>query len=319
MATGGWGGYASNPFGQQPPAPGGTESPERDPRPGGGAYGAWGSPATSAGAWAPQGSPSPAKGKPPAASAAAAAAPSAPPATFNIDLGGGSLEQRAAALARREAELAKRESDLAHLNATARPNNFPPLWPVTYHNISEQIPPYNRSMIRFHFMTELLVVAGLIWNAAIMLAAMFCGKLSLTWWLVSFIALILGVPLSWGMYYKSLCRAANTDGALYPYLRSALTILINVAWCVWMVLGLNKLGEFSGGIFPLLRFFQAKGDAQSLAFGILCIINVVIWGLAGVGSWLSLGLAVAAMRRGAAPRLEYESRLGMGPSGLPTV
>jgi hypothetical protein len=43
-----------------------------------------------------------------------------------------------------------------------------------------------------------------------------------------------------------------------------------------MVLGLNGLGEFSGGIFPLLRMFQA-GDGKSTVFGILYIVNVVIW------------------------------------------
>lgn len=43
---------------------------------------------------------------------------------------------------------------------SARPQNFPPFCPFVYHSISEQIPAWNRSMIRFHFLTELLVILG---------------------------------------------------------------------------------------------------------------------------------------------------------------
>lgn len=39
-------------------------------------------------------------------------------------------------------------------------------------------------------------------------------------------------------------------------------------------------------------------------------------GLAGVGGWFSLGLAIAAYRRGDKPRLDYEARYGPPP---PTV
>lgn len=37
------------------------------------------------------------------------------------------------------------------------------------------------------------------------------------------------------------------DGATCAYMTSVLFIIINIAWCVWMVLGLKGLGEFSGG------------------------------------------------------------------------
>jgi hypothetical protein len=109
----------------------------------------------------------------------------------------------------------------------------------------------------------------------------------------------------------------QTDGALCAYLTAAACILLNIAWCVWMVLGVNGLGDFSGGIFPLLRMFQA-GDGKGTTFGILYVINTVIWGVSGIGGWLSLGLSVAAMRRGSKPRLDYESRFGAG-APLPSV
>jgi hypothetical protein len=141
-----------------------------------------------------------------------------------------------------------------------------------------------------------------------------------------------------------------------------------------MVLGIDNLGEFSGGIFPMLKNFNA-GESKNTVFAILYIVNVVIWwggatqegarlgcgvallpqaaaraaaspcwsparrfappaaaadsppalppslppaprGLAGLGGWVVLGLAIAAYRRGDTPRRDYEQRYG--PTG-PTV
>jgi hypothetical protein len=52
----------------------------------------------------------------------------------------------------------------------------------------------------------------------------------------------------------------------------------------------------------------SRGGASGLAFGIMYIINIAIWGLVAFGSWVVLGLAVAAYRRGDGPRRAYEER-----------
>jgi hypothetical protein len=69
----------------------------------------------------------------------------------------------------------------------------------------------------------------------------------MTWWFLSVLALVLGVPLSWWMFYKSVFSSAQTDGATYSYLRTFILIMLHMAWCVWMVLALPNLGSFSGG------------------------------------------------------------------------
>jgi hypothetical protein len=69
----------------------------------------------------------------------------------------------------------------------------------------------------------------------------------MTWWFLSVLALVLGVPLSWWMFYKSVFGSAQTDGATYSYLRTFILIMLHMAWCVWMVLALPNLGSFSGG------------------------------------------------------------------------
>ncbi|KAF8072366.1 hypothetical protein HT031_000025 [Scenedesmus sp. PABB004] len=198
----------------------------------------------------------------------------------------------------------------AAASAPPVPPNWPSCCPVIYHSIREQVPAWNRSMVRFTYLVELLSLAGFFFNALVLLAALLAGTGPLLQsWFLSIIALVLGVPLSWLLFYKGVFNAAKTDGATYTYIRVMLTTLLHFAWCVWMVLALQRLGDFSAGIFPMLRQFQ-RGDAKGIAFGILYIINIAIWGLAAGGCWLVLGLAVAAYRRGDGPRREYEARMG---------
>jgi hypothetical protein len=145
MASGGWG-YTPNPFAAAPAQPA-QPSPERPAANTG--FGAWGA---ALGAAPPSAAPPP---------------PPPPPGAFSIETSGGgagvSLSQREADLARREAELARKEAAILNAADAARPKNFPPFCSIVYHNIAEQIPAWNRSMIRFHFFTELLVILGRCW------------------------------------------------------------------------------------------------------------------------------------------------------------
>jgi hypothetical protein len=40
------------------------------------------------------------------------------------------------------------------------------------------------------------------------------------------------------------------------------------------------------------------------------IINISLWGIAGLGCWVVLGLAVTSYRKGDGPRRDYEGRMG---------
>jgi hypothetical protein len=51
----------------------------------------------------------------------------------------------------------------------------------------------------------------------------------------------------------------------------------------------------AAGIFPMFRMFQRR-DSAGIAFGIMFIINIALWGLAVFGCWVCIGLAVAAYR-----------------------
>ncbi len=62
-------------------------------------------------------------------------------------------------------------------------------------------------------------------------------------------------------------------------------------------------------MFPTIDLFNA-GDSKSIAFGILYIINICLWGIAGLGCWVCLGLAVKAYRRADDGRKAYEASYG---------
>jgi len=117
-----------------------------------------------------------------------------------------------------------------------------------YHNIQEQIPSWNRSMVRFTYLVELISIAAFFYNCLIVLIAIFArvGP-GLNWWFISLLALVMGVPLSWWLFYKGVFNSAQTDGATYSYIRTFLTYMLHLAWCVWMILAVPHLGTFSAG------------------------------------------------------------------------
>ena len=126
--------------------------------------------------------------------------------------------------------------------------NWPSCCPLIYHNIAEQIPSWNRSFVRFTYLIELLTIAGFFYNCLIVLIAIFArvGP-GLNWWFISMLCLVMGVPLSWWLFYKSVFNSAQTDGGTYSYMKTFLLIMIHMAWAAWMVVAAPNLGTFSAG------------------------------------------------------------------------
>ena len=234
--------------------------------------------------------------------------------------GGGADDARELELARREAAVAAREAELGLapgapapggiLPAGRAPANFPRFCPVIRHSIAEGVVPWHRSMVRFAYLVELLEIAAFFYNAIIMLAALIAGvSPGLTWWLIAMLALCVGVPASWLFWYKQLWTAANSNGGTYAYARELILLLLNVAWCAWVIVAARGVGEFAAGVIPMIGMFQ-RNDAKGTAFGILYVINIALWGGVALGSWVIVGLAIKAYRAGGDPAREYEARYG---------
>jgi hypothetical protein len=242
-----------------------------------------------------------------------------------LGIGGGAqssadADARETELARREAAVAAREAELGLAPGAPAPGgilparqagaNWPPCAPLIRHSIAEGVVPWHRSAVRFAYLVELLEIAAFVFNCIVLLAALIAGVgPGLSWWLISLVAVCLGVPGSWLLWYKQLWSAANSNGSTYAYARELILILLNIAYCVWSVIAAKGLGDFSAGIFPLIAHFGTN-TPKGTAFGILYIINVALWGVVGFASWVVLGLAIKMYRQGGEPARAYEERYG---------
>lgn len=233
---------------------------------------------------------------------------------------GGDPTTRETELARREAAVAAREAELGLAPGAPAPGgllparqlgaNWPPCVPLIRHSIGEGVVPWHRSTVRFAYLVELLELGAFVYNCVVLLAALIAGVgPGLSFWLISLVAVCLGAPGSWLLWYKQLWSAANSNGSTYAYARELVLLLLNVAFAVWMIIAAKGLGDFSAGIFPLIEHFNAK-TGKGTAFGILYIINVCLWGAVAFGSWVVVGLAIKAYRQGGEPARAYEERYG---------
>ena len=73
------------------------------------------------------------------------------------------LALREADLERREKALSKRERDLAAAGVTIRPKNWPRCKPVTYHDISFEIPVEHQNMVYGGYLNWILGTCGFLW------------------------------------------------------------------------------------------------------------------------------------------------------------
>lgn len=293
MATGGWG-YSANPFsgGSSGPTPNVTIEVDRsssgmDVAPTRGSKN-W------LGAW---GSEKPAEAEAPRSDVMAASRDMTP---------------RERELAKREQELAKRETELAQLQKGRK--NWPSCKPMLYHDISADVPSWHRGMVRFAYVSWLLSALGFFLNWLIFLMFMlaYTGR-DIKWFFLATIASVIGLPLSFLMWYRGLYFASKTDGASFSYIKTMLYMCIHLAWCVWTLLGIPGLGDFCAGVFKMIDLFNAGGGTRDTFFAVMCLINVAVWGAAGFGTWVALGLAIRAFRAGDAPRKAHELSYG-GPA-----
>lgn len=225
------------------------------------------------------------------------------------------LDKREQELARREAAVARREQELARAQTQFRDRlkDWPSCYPVLRHNIGEDIPAWNRGMVRWAYLTWLLSLLGFTYNWLIILLATAAntGQAGLRWWFLATVIWFTGVPGSFFLWYRSLYYAAKTDGSTWSYMKSLLFVVVHLAWSVWMILAIPGLGDFSAGVFPMLSLFN-DGGGKGVAFGIMYIINIGIWGCVAFLCTVISGYAIKAYRAGDAPRKAHEAIHGPG-------
>ncbi|VDB83043.1 unnamed protein product [Peniophora sp. CBMAI 1063] len=207
--------------------------------------------------------------------------PFSEPAPQSNYLGGGaSASSRQAELDAREAELERRERELnqrqEHVRRFGR-NNFPPFFPLIYHDINAEIPEGTRSVVLRLFQLWLVLAATLIINMVACIFILASGSSDGGKDLGASIGYIFIIgPLSFLLWYRPIYNAYMKEQALYYYIYFFFCGW-HLLFSIYMILGIPSTGS-AGLIQTISRF-----SSGSLASGILGIIATVAWSVQGVG------------------------------------
>ncbi|KAF8503448.1 scamp family-domain-containing protein [Russula emetica] len=188
---------------------------------------------------------------------------------------------RVADLDRRERDLESRERELQQKAETIRKhgrNNWPPFFPLIYHDISEEIPEASRPLITRLYLLWLILAGTLIVN---MVACIFVltsgGSDGVKDLIISIIMAPLISVLSFLLWYRPIYNGYMKEQSLYYYIYFFFCGW-HLAFSLYMLLGIPSTG--SAGIIQTIQRFSHG----ALVAGVLGIIATVGWAIQGLGN-----------------------------------
>ena len=191
------------------------------------------------------------------------------------------LKEKERALEERERELKEREAmeekERRMLLPGGKRKNFPPCYPLVYHDLKEDIPEANQGMMRAAFGAWLMTEAGYVLNFSVMFLLLVTGNSAFTRFLICCMATGAGVPLSWSMWYQQIYAASQTNAATIPYMKFFLNFAFHILFCGLAFLAPPVIGSFNAGLFTAIGQF-ASGSGLNIFFGVLCLVNTALWG-----------------------------------------
>jgi len=183
-------------------------------------------------------------------------------------------------LERREREIREREEQLAQREASLKTrgnNNFPPFFPLIYHNIDDEIPELSRPLMLRVFQLWLVLAATLIVNMIACIFILIAGSSDGGKDLGASIGYIpmIGI-LSFLLWYRPVYNAYMKEQALYYYIYFFFCGW-HLLFSVYMIIGIPSTG--SAGLIQTVSMFS-QGH---IVAGILGTFASVGWTLQGVG------------------------------------
>ncbi|KAG2435137.1 hypothetical protein HXX76_007222 [Chlamydomonas incerta] len=185
------------------------------------------------------------------------------------------------ALRRKEAELAAKEKQLKELEAkltaagaTIKKKNWPICYPILYHDIAEEIPAQARRIVREGYMTWYGLCICLLWNwfcTCVMLGTNANQKVPS--WFLGLLYMLLGIPLSWWLWYKRLYNGAKVDSAL-GFVWFFVWFAVHTAFCIWAAIAV----PFSANQWSFAGFVTAMNALDKGNFpGIVYLVGAGCW------------------------------------------
>ncbi|KAH8833659.1 scamp-domain-containing protein [Flagelloscypha sp. PMI_526] len=183
-------------------------------------------------------------------------------------------------LRRREQDLERREQELAQKADNIRRNgrnNWPPLIPLLFHSIPDEIPAASQPLITRIYWLWLLLVVTLIVNFVACLFILFGGGSDGVRDLIgSIVYLVFITPLSFLLWYRPIYNGYMKEQALYYYLYFFFGGF-HLAFSVYMIIGVPSTG--SAGLVQTIQMFSKV----SLVAAILGTVATVGWVTQGLG------------------------------------
>ncbi|KAL9931975.1 hypothetical protein V8E36_009036 [Tilletia maclaganii] len=182
-------------------------------------------------------------------------------------------------LARRERELEQRERDLsaraAHIQRHGR-NNWPPFYPMLYHDIEAEIPPDSRPIVANVYKLWLLLVAALIVNLVATVFLLVQGSPDGGKDMISGIVYLPVISAaSFMLWYRPLYNAYMKEASFFFYLYFVFGGF-HLAYSAYMVIGVPATG--SAGLINTIQSFQG-GRIVAAILGTIATVALALQGL----------------------------------------
>ncbi|XP_016201199.1 secretory carrier-associated membrane protein 4 isoform X1 [Arachis ipaensis] len=171
-------------------------------------------------------------------------------------------------------EIKRREEAVAKAGVPVDDKNWPPFFPIIHHDIANEIPVHAQRLQYLAFASWLGIVLCLVFNVVAVIVCWIRGGGSKIFFLAVIYAL-LGVPLSYVLWYRPLYRAMSTDSAL-KFGWFFLFYLIHIAFCIFAAIAPPVVfhGKSLTGILAAIDVFSDHvlvGIFYLVGFGLFCL------------------------------------------------
>lgn len=184
-------------------------------------------------------------------------------------------------LKRRERDLKRREDAVGSANIPVDDKNWPPFFPIIHHDIANEIPVNAQRLQYLAFASWLGIVLCLVFNViAVTVCWIKHGGVKI--FFLATIYALLGIPLSYVLWYRPLYRAMRTDSAL-KFGWFFLFYMLHIGFCIFAAIAPPIVfhGKSLTGILAAVDVFSDHvlvGVFYLIGFALFCLESLLsLW------------------------------------------
>ncbi|MFS8025638.1 hypothetical protein Hanom_Chr16g01477461 [Helianthus anomalus] len=211
------------------------------------------------------------------------------------------LQAREADLKKREEIVRRKEEAAARAGIVLEEKNWPPFFPIIHHDVANEIPVHLQRLQYVAFTTYLGLVFCLFWNIIATTAAWISGEDPKIWFL-AIIYFILGVPLAYVLWYRTLYRNFRNESA-FRFGWFFLFYILHIGFVIFAAVAPPVVfkGKSLAGILPAVDLIGDQaivGIFYFIGFGLFCCEALLsVWVIQQVYMYFRGSGQAAEMRR----------------------